>query len=129
MRTSQLVCLERSGIDTKTVAATTIQTTENGTRRFHITSINITIDSQSGSITGVATISVGTVGPAYTDLQTAGALTGLTAQDKLLNVAITTGAVRSTIAPNTAVVINISVGAVGAGATQTLAVRVFGFYE
>lgn len=114
--------LHKPGIDGKTVAATAIGTTENGTRRFYPTAAVFELTAVAVLI-GVCTLSVGTNGASYNDLVAATAMTGLTAANGILRVSI---ALAGSVAPNTAVYVNITVGATAT--TYTLRAILEGYY-
>lgn len=117
------VCFSKTGIDAKTVAATLLGTTENGTERFVPVSFTV-ISTNTDTVTGAPTLSMGTNGASYNNLVSAGSVpySGLNADNKFIlgNFAGTT------IAPDTGLYLNISAGATAVLDTYT--VTVFGYY-
>lgn len=112
-------------MDGKTTGTTTLFTTDNGTERFYpiITIFEITNGS---AILSVGTISVGTNSATYNNIQAAAALTGLTATNNIIMFNSALSAI-SSVAANTAVLSNITVGFTAT--TATLKVTIIGFYE
>jgi hypothetical protein len=114
----------KAGIDGKTTGATLITTTENGVRRFYATAVLFELTAVAVLI-GVCTASVGTNGATYNNLLAATALTGVSVVNNMLRLPIGAVAV-SSVAPNTDVYINITIGATAT--TYTIRAVVEGFY-
>ena len=112
-------------LDGTTAAATSLFTTENAGQRFYPTAAYVTLRSVSGFVT-VATISLGTNAATYTNIVAAGALTGLSAANQYEPLTLVSGVV-SSVAPNTAIFCNVSIGAVAT--TYKLDLDLVGFYK
>lgn len=111
-----------TGIDGTAIANTTMGTTENGTRRFYPTAAMLTLTGVAGFL-AVATASIGISGPNYTDILAAVALTGMSSLNNLIRSALLSGV---SVAPNTPIVLRISVGA--AATTYTVRACLEGYY-
>lgn len=92
--------------------ATLVGTSENSSRRFYPTAVLFAITAVTGTIVGVATVSLGTNSSSYNNIVTASALTGMTAVNTMLRFAVG-AAVANSIAPNSGIYCNVSVAATG----------------
>lgn len=120
-------CVQRpvlKAIDFKTTGATTIFTTENGTERFHPLYVCAELTAAT-SVSVVPTISVGTNASSYNNILTATALTNFTAANKMQNYPISV--LVDSVAANTAILVNVSIGATAT--TCTGKVAVIGYYD
>lgn len=113
-----------SGINGKTVAATLLGTTENGTQTF-FPLFTVTYLSAATLATVVGVASIGTNSPNYNDIVTALTLTGVTAANKMITTFLTAATVG--IPANTAIYLNISTGWVATSATITQ--EIWGMYR
>lgn len=121
-KNANLITYVVTGIDLKTTGATTIFTTDSGGDRFHPLFTIIEVTAQSGLAVG-STYSIGTNASSYNNIL-ASAVSGITS-NKMLPTAMS--ALTDSIAPETAVKINISVAATGT--SGSCSVSVIGFYR
>lgn len=120
--------LSASGIDAKTAAASAVFTTENGTRRFYPQWVLVEASAQSGSITSVMLLSVGTNSTAFDNIMAITTMTGVSAiNTKLMTMLTATGL--TSVAPNTAIDVKVTTAAIGVGATQSFKIVLGGFYD
>jgi len=115
-----LVAYSVTGINAKSTGATTIFTTEG--ERFHPLFVVAEITAASALTVG-ATVSVGTNSASFNNIMAA-SVTGTTINNMLPNAL---SALTDSVAPGTAVKVNVSVGAVGT--SGTMSVTVIGFYS
>lgn len=111
-------------IDAKTAATTTIDTTENGNRRFVPLSVVLEITAQSVLIAGPS-ISIGT--NAGVDNILAITTTGLTATNAILAKVPLGNASTVSVPANTAISVKVTTGATATSAT--LRVDLIGYYQ
>lgn len=111
-------------IDAKTTGSTKIGTTENGAARFIPKTIVIELTGAS-AIIGAATLSVGTNSSSYNNILAATALTGVSTLNNIVMLHLPTTVI-SSIAPNTDIFVNVSVGATAT--TANIRVDVDGYY-
>jgi len=113
------------GIDGKTVANTTLFTTENGTERCY--PVLAIVEATAGSVITVGpTVSIGTNSATFNNILAATSMT-LVLLTNTMQVSLATGVLPSSVAANTAVTVRVSVGAVGT--SQTLRVTLLGYYQ
>jgi hypothetical protein len=115
-----LVAYSVTGVNAKSTGATTIFTTEG--ERFHPLFVVAEITAASALTIG-ATVSVGTNSTSFNNIMAA-SVTGTTLNNMLPNAL---SALTDSVAPGTAVKVNVSVGAVGT--SGTMSVTVIGFYS
>jgi len=115
-----LVAYSVTGINAKSTGATTIFTTEG--ERFHPLFI-VTEITAATSLTIGATASVGTNSSSFNNIMAA-SVTGTTVNNMLPNAL---SALTDSVAPGTAVKVNVSIAATGT--SGTLSVTVIGFYS
>jgi hypothetical protein len=111
-------------IDAKTTGATKIATTENGSQRFIPKTVIIELTAAT-AVTVVATLSVGTNSATYNNILAATALTGLSALNNIVMIHLPATAI-SSIAPNTDIYVNVTIGATAT--TANIRVDVDGYY-
>lgn len=116
-----LVAYVVTGVDIKSATSTTIFTTDEG-GRFHPLFVVVELTSAS-SLTIGGTASVGTNASSYNNIMPA-AVTGTTLNKMLPNAL---SALTDSVAPNTAVKLNISIAATGT--SGTLSCTVVGYYQ
>lgn len=110
-----------SGINGKNTGATLIFTP---TSRFSPISVALEVVSTTGFILG-STCSVGTNASSYNDIMVATAMIGMSSNNNLLNMPIST--VISSIAAGTGVYLNVSVGA--NATTYVIKATINGYYD
>lgn len=120
LKSQSLVTYTVTGIDAKTVAATTLFTTDGGAR-FHPLFIVVEVTAATALTIG-GTASIGTNAATYTNVLAA-LTTGTTVNSMLPNAL---SALTDSIAPGTAVKFNLTVAATGT--SGVLSVVVVGFY-
>lgn len=120
LKSHGLVVYSVTGVDVKTSGATTIFTTDGGAR-FHPLFVIVEIASASALTIG-GTASVGTNSATYNNVLAA-MTTGTTVNSMLPNAL---SALTDSIAPSTAVKLNLSVAATGV--SGTLSVTIIGAY-
>jgi len=116
--------ISKKGISYTGVASTQIGITENGTERFFPLFCVITVSSAT-LLTIAGTMSVGTNSASYNNILVATAMTGLTGLYNMLTMNLTT--LVSSIAANTPIFVNVTVGATAT--SSTFDVYLFGFYQ
>jgi hypothetical protein len=110
-----------SGIDATTGGAVSLFTTENNGRRFIVVSINVVCTAANTASVG-ASVSIGTNSASYNNI-VAIAATSLTSANTFLGLTI----LPVSIAPNTAVKVNITTPAIAI--SQSLRVDLVGYYS
>lgn len=111
-------------INAKTVASTSIFTTENGTRTFYC--IGASIECTAATlVTTPMTASIGTNSTTFNNILPVTLMTGLNAVN--LHLPLFLSASQATVAPNTGIFINITIGATATA--QTITVHLLGFYS
>lgn len=119
--TQSLIRYTLTAVDLKTTGATTVFTSNTGAR-FHPLFIVFEVESATALTVG-ATVSLGVTAAAYTDV-VAGVTVGTTASKMLPN---SLSALTDSIAPGTAVKVNVSVAAIGT--SGTFRCDVLGYYD
>src|SRR5947207_1682978 len=114
----ELARLSKIGIDAKTLGATAIGTTENGTRRFYPLYLIVNC-SAANTVAVVAALSIGTNSTAFDNLLAITALTGLTTANMSIQVPIVLAT--GTIAANTSVSVKLTT--VATATSQTIDVH------
>lgn len=112
-------------IDAKTIASTAIDTTETA-RRFYPLFATFEVVSASAVIS-VATLSIGTNATTYNNILAATAMTGLTSANAMMQSGTLLVVAGASIAPNTEIRVNVSVGYIAT--TANLKVLLHGFYD
>jgi len=112
------------GIDAKATGATTIGTTRDSGERFVPLYVVVELTA-AAALTIVPTISVGTNGASYNNLLVATALTGISATNNVVILAIPPSVITS-VPPGTPIKVNITIGATAT--TATVRVDVVGYY-
>lgn len=121
---NELTFFRAAAINAKTVAATKLGTTENGTQTFYPLWLTVYLASATlATIIGVA--SVGTNATNYNNVMTAVTMTGLTTVGKLIMSSLT--AVGSSVAANTDIYFNLTTGFTATAAT--IDVELWGYYR
>ena len=114
----------KPGISLTATGATLLFTTENGTRRFYVRELFVEVTAATVPL-GAANVSFGTNAASYDNVKAAGVLTGLLDVNSVLPIPLTL--VNQSIAPNTPVYINVTVGASADAQQGKVICR--GFYE
>lgn len=120
---TQIICLEVSGVNAKTTGVTAIGTTSDNSLRFHPLFLLISVEAQSGTITAAASVRIGTNSPP--DDIFGIFLTQLTTSTDQFKNDLTN--LKTMLAPSTTVNLDITTAATGTG-TQSITFRLFGFY-
>lgn len=119
--TQNLTRYTLTAVDLKTTGATTVFTSNTGAR-FHPLFVVFEVESATALSVG-ATVSLGVTAAAYTDV-VAGVTVGTTASKMLPN---SLSALTDSVAPGTAVRVNVSIAAIGT--SGTFRVDVIGYYD
>lgn len=121
---TNLTRLTIKGVNAKNTGATLVGTTENGTARFY--PVMVVFEMTVASVIAIVpTVSIGTNSATYNNILAAAALTGMTTANSMICSSVV-GAVNS-VAPNTGINVNVSVGATAT--TATLDIHVLGYYN
>lgn len=118
-----IVVYTLTGIDGKTTGSTTIFTTE-AAGRFIPLAINFEVSSTTGFVV-VPSASVGTNGESYNNLLAITALTNMSSDNTMITFPLSV--VLSSVAPSTAVRVNITTGATAT--TYVLKCTIIGWYQ
>ena len=111
-------------IDAKVAGAFVIDTTHTAGRFYPMWATFEVIEADT--VLTVPTVSIGTNATSYNNILTASVLTGLNTLNKFLNTSTLQTAVADSVAPNTAIRVNVVLGA--AGGECQLRVMLHGFY-
>lgn len=114
----------QTNINAKTVAATSLGTTENAGRRFYPIYLTFVVRTSS-NFTVEPTFSVGTNSTSYDDIKTSTNLEPM--PDANFFVRYDPDVVVSSVAPNTAIYLNITTGATAT--TYQIDVSLYGYYQ
>lgn len=121
----EVIKFTKTSIDAKATGATTIFTTDNGTERFYPLFAIIESTAASG-VLSVALVSIGTNSTSFNDILPITTLTGISAANKMISLPLSVAAATS-VAPNTAIKINVTTGATGT--SQNIKATIVGYYE
>lgn len=123
---ASLQCLQISGVDAVAAANTVIGTTLNNGLRFYPMFVEIKSDTQSGTISVVPIVSIGTNSTSFNNIVAAITTTGLTAANLVFPFPLV--AIASSVAANTAITLKFTTPASGVTPVLTISVLLFGVY-